>query len=120
MNFSIRHIKEHDVIRIDFFGTVRGLNEIDTIMKKLRLTADYYSCLRILCDVRDAYVADRFTDMYHLGIKIAANGSTRDYCTAVLFAGDEKKHRIVEKVLRNRDYQIMLFRDENEALQWMN
>ncbi|MEE4255088.1 MAG: hypothetical protein V2I50_13685 [Desulfuromusa sp.] len=120
MNYLITHVEEHDVIRIDFFGTIHGLNEVESIMKNLRLTADYFTCPRILCDVRDVRVVDRFSDMYQLGSKIAASGVVRNYSTAILFAEDETKHRIVEKVLCNRGYRLKLFREEDDALKWIN
>ncbi len=118
--YLIRYLENYHIIRVAFFGTFSGVNDTTPMMKKLVAAVEEYDCPRIFFDMRNTRIAAGAIELHHLGINAAIFGFKREYKVAVLFSGDEKKHRLVEQVMNDRSYQFQVFENENAALIWLN
>ena len=118
--YLIRYLDSYRIIRVAFFGTFSGVNNAATIMEKLAEAVEEYNCTRFLFDMRNTQVADSYAELFHLGIHASVLGFKKEYKAAVLFSQDEKKHRVVERVMQDRSFQLQVFQNENAALIWLN
>lgn len=118
--YLIRYLDDYHIIRAAFFGAFSGVDDVAPMMKKLVAAVEEYDCPRIFFDMRNTRIAAGDIELHHLGINAAVFGFKREYKVAVLFSDDEKKHRLVEKVMNDRSYQLQIFENENAALIWLN
>ena len=117
--YLIRYLDSYHIIRVAFFGTFSGIDNAATIIKKLTEAEEEHNCTRFLFDMRNTQVTDSYAELFHLGIHASVLGFKKEYKAAVLFSQDEKKHRVVERVMQDRSFQLQVFQNENAALIWL-
>ena len=118
LRFDIGVDPEDAVVRVRAVGDLNGKSNLH-LAKHFSSAALKSNCNLVLCDLTAARLTDSVLGIYEYPARLQQQGVSRALRIAVVYENDEQKHRFWETVSRNRGFMTRVFRDTQEALDWL-
>jgi hypothetical protein len=122
MSSSIAYDSSCDLILVTLVGSIDKRTMDELTMETLRLVQQH-SCFRVLADLRQATSAVSTLDLFQRARETAQHVSTSSippsYKRALLVGDNIEDPRFFETVSQNREQQVRVFHDMEQAQRWL-
>ncbi|MDA0745358.1 MAG: STAS/SEC14 domain-containing protein [bacterium] len=118
MSFRIEVDEVFQVVRVEASGDLNpdvGLQ----IAGEATAVAEPHGIKRFLYDFREMVPRSIAAEVYQLPSRMGEAGMDRSQKIAVVYTGDEERFRYFETVVRNAGFEVFLFTDIDDAMQWL-
>jgi hypothetical protein len=124
MSYSVTYDGEHQLVLIVIQGTI-DITEIRSLTTEVARLAKEHACFRVLNDFRAATLSASTMEIYNLpklvSKQISAAGlQIYPFKRALVFAQASADLSFFEAVSVNQAQNVRLFRDIEEAMQWLS
>lgn len=123
-SYSVKYDPGDQIITFAFYGKIN-----DAVMNKARSEAielaKQHNCFNMIADLREATSAIHIVDIYNAPQKtseqLAASGfKVQQFKRALVVGEDLEDALFFEAVARNRGHNVQLFRNIEDARQWLS
>ncbi|MEA3266323.1 MAG: hypothetical protein U9P42_05200 [Candidatus Fermentibacteria bacterium] len=119
MSFAVKYDKENDCILVTVNGNF-SLSILPLLAAEVKQFIDREDCIHILTDFRDAHLTDSPTNTFKMPDSALNSGIPRNIKRALVVKEMEQNFDFLETVFLNRGNIVKLFKDMNEAREWLN
>jgi len=118
MVFDVHYDDEHDCLIGSYSGEM-SLEAVDEYAAAVSAESARHTCKLFMNDMRNAKLAFSATEIYRLPGILDAAGFDRTWKRAVVALDYLPDYRFFETVARNRGYQVRIFQNVDEAIDWL-
>ena len=118
MPYDIRMVSQDKLVQIKLSGPVTP-ELVDEIYPGVINMAKEYGCKGVLADFRDVTKHLSVLEKYKLGRSLGDFGFARSYKIAIVYSQSDPEDDFFETAARNAGYIVRIFRDIQEARDWL-
>lgn len=119
MDYKIKIVESKNYIVMKIFSDIT-LEVAREFTRDLAATVERTKIQNIFCDARGSRNVISTFDNYTYGYReMAELGLRQNIRSAVVIDPEDKTHNFIETVIQNAGYVTRMFKDENEALEWL-
>ena len=107
-----------DLICVRAKGYLTSENMINVASQVLKMAAEN-KCNRVLCDYTKARFVESILGIYENPVRNRSIGFPITIRLATIYATDEREHLFWETVSRNRGFDFRVFKNREEASEWL-
>ena len=117
MAFEVHYDSESDIVCASASGDMDA-KQIEIFAVEVRRVSTEHKCRRLLNDLRQITSKLSVADIYEIPDMLLKKGAPR-IKRAMVVSGDLEQFRFFETVSQNRGQRVKIFRDIEEAKQWL-
>ena len=115
---SVKYVDSSDIICVHAKGYLTSENMINADYQVLKLASEN-KCSRVLCDYTETRFVESILGIYENALRKRAIGFPMTIRVATVYAIDEREHLFWETVCRNRGFDFRVFKNREEASEWL-
>jgi hypothetical protein len=108
------------VIVVDLLGNSISQNIVENLLEDLKYKIEEFSCDKVIFDLRNTFIANKFSNVYRYGLLYASSGVNNGIKTASVYSNKSLKYKVIEKVLLDRGFIHKSFDKIAEAFLWIS
>jgi len=115
---SVNYMDSSNIICVRAKGYLTSENMVNVASQVLKMAAEK-NCSRVLCDYTETRFVESILGIYENPFRNRAIGFPISIRVATIYTTEEREHLFWETVSRNRGFDFRVFKNGEEASEWL-